>query len=508
MTFVPSKMQQDFFDWIEKGHGSGIMKAVAGSGKTTTITNALKKIPSDEQILFLAFNKSIAEELKSRVPDYVTCKTMNALGHSAVFRKFGRVQLDSYKTRAVLDQMYSSGLINSDDVKEHGQVISKLVAIAKQVGLVPSTMSDKVSLLEDTTDNWEDLMDHYDIEIRDGMMPASMESEIVEQVISWTRTALTISIRETDVIDFNDQLYLPVVYDLPLPKYDWVFVDEAQDISAIQRSLLQKSLRKGGRLVAVGDPYQAIYGFRGADSKSLENIAKTFNCTTLPLSISYRCPKAVVREAQKFVPHIQSSPSAIEGSVKDLGEVKPDMFQIGDMVICRNTAPIIQLAYSLIANQKPAKVMGREIGEGLVSIIRKLKAKSIKTLETRLDEWLVSEKARLLKKDKDADLSKVEDKFECIRCFLQFANPASVDELVRSIQSLFGEEQKGSVTLSTVHKAKGLEAKRVFILDAKLMPSKYAKKPHQIEQEHNLFYVAVTRAQEHLFYVSSPAKKD
>lgn len=501
--FIPSKYQQALFDWIKTGTGSAIVEAVAGSGKTTSMVQSLNMIDPKNSILFLAFNKSIAEELKSRAPEHVICMTMNALGHRAVMKQFGRVQLDAHKTSMIIDSMVDAGILDENDAKYNSPVIKKLVGIAKSVGLVPATASDKISLVEDTLPNWDALIQHHDIEFGSEEMSREMVERIRSNVIEWTRIALQMSINETKVIDFNDQLYFPVIYGLSMPTHDWVFVDEAQDISAIQRALLVKALKRNGRLIAVGDPAQAIYGFRGADSDSLKNIAKTFNCITLPLSISYRCPKAVVREAQRFVKHIEASDTAPEGSVTDLGAAQPEMFKINDMVVCRNSAPIIQLAYMLISKKIPAKVMGRDIGEGLINLTRKLRARSLIQLEERLEAWMTREVTKLLEKDPEADVTRIVDKYECLKCFIDHSGANTVEELIVAIQQMFGDNAVGTVVLSTIHKAKGLEAKRVFILDAWRMPSKYARKPHQIEQEFNLFYVAVTRAQEELFYVTS-----
>lgn len=502
--FIPSIYQQALFDWITKGSGSAIVEAVAGSGKTTSVVQSLNMIDPKSSILFLAFNKSIADELKERAPEYVNCMTMNSLGHRAVMKQFGRVTLDSNKTSVIIERMVDAGLMSDQDARFSSAHIRKLVGIAKSVGLVPSTCPELVSLVEDTNISWNALIEHFDVEFGSVDMSPELIERIKQNVIEWTRIALKMSINETHMIDFNDQLYFPVIYSLSLPQHDWVFVDEAQDISAIQRNLLVKALKKNGRLVAVGDPAQAIYGFRGADSDSLKNIAKTFNCISLPLSISYRCPKNVVAEAQKFVKHIQPSETAADGIVKELGIASADMFRINDMVVCRNSAPTIKLAYLLIAKKIPAKVMGRDIGEGLVNLIKKLKARSLVMLEDKLIVWRDRETAKLLFKDPEANVSKIEDKFECIMCFVDHSGANTVDELILAIQRLFGDTVQGVVTLSTIHKAKGLEAKRVFILDSWRMPSKYARKAHQLEQEYNLFYVAITRAQEELYYVNSP----
>lgn len=506
MAFKPSVFQQALFDWITGGSGSAIVEAVAGSGKTTTMVESLKLLDSSKQILFLAFNKSIADELKERAPSYVNCMTMNALGHRAVMKQFGRVTLDTNKTHMMLDRMVDTGVLSEQDARFNAANIKKLVGIAKSVGLVPATASDKIALVEDTPQNWDALIEHYDMEFGSEDMSRELVERIKQNVIEWVRIALQMSINETRIIDFNDQLYFPVIFGLNLPTYDWVYVDEAQDISPIQRSLLVKALKRNGRLVAVGDPAQAIYGFRGADSDSLKNIAKTFNCQTFPLSISYRCPKAVVREAQKFVSHILPADTAPEGIVEDRGLALPEMFQVNDMVVCRNSAPVVQLAYSLISRKIPAKVMGREIGEGLVNLVKKLKAKSLMQLEEKLEVWCARETMKLQQRDPEADVSKIDDKYECLMCFIEHSGADTIDGLIMAIQKMFGDQAQGVVTLSTIHKAKGLEAKRVFILDAWRMPSKYAKKPHQIEQEYNLFYVAITRAQEQLIYVNMPKK--
>ncbi|PWU21892.1 MAG: hypothetical protein C5B49_01955 [Bdellovibrio sp.] len=312
----------------------------------------------------------------------------------------------------------------------------------------------------------------------------------------------------TNIIDFDDQLYLPVVYKLKFPKYDWVFIDEAQDISSIQHVMLERSLNKGGRLVAVGDSHQAIYSFRGADSNSLNKIVETFNCIRLPLSISYRCPKSVVAEAKQYVPHIEAAPTATEGSVVDSGvanNIKLYNPEESVMVVCRNNAPLLRLAYFLIAAKVPVRVEGREIGEGLANLIKKLRARTIHDLGPRLEEWHARETAKKLAVDKSADLSAIDDKYECLLCLLESTQAQTVPELINEVKNLFDPKPgKKYVICSTIHRAKGLESEKVFFLDSWRLPSKYAKTEEQLQQEHNLAYVAVTRAKQSLHYVNFP----
>ena len=503
-TFTPSPYQKALFDWIENGKGSAIVSAVAGSGKTTTVVKSLKMIDPKNSILFLAFNKSIAEELKQRTPSYVQCMTMNSLGHRAVMKTFGRVELDQYKTTKILRDMEFRELISKQDVQLFGKAIKKLVGICKSVGLVPKDHKDKVALVEDTPEEWMNLIRHYDIE---SCLPGDVRKDSAPslvRVIGWTREVLSAGLFDTRTIDFNDQLYLPVVFNLKLNTYDWVFVDEAQDISPIQRELLVKALKPTkGRLVAVGDPHQAIYGFRGADSSSMANIKERFKCTELPLSISYRCPKSIVREAQRYVSHIESAETASEGVVHPSSPVDLGAFRPKDMVVCRFTAPVVKLAYQLIKSNVAAKVLGRDIGEGLINLINRLAADDLNDLREKLEAWAAREIAKLKKEDPEADDSSVVDKAECIYCFLENSGAKTILELQNSINLLFGDPSDNNVVrLSTIHKSKGLEAERVFFLNSENLPPAWARLPHQIQQEHNLFYVAVTRAMKELFYIT------
>jgi len=391
--FKPSKFQQAIFDFITDGTGSAIIEAVAGSGKTTTICEALSLIPSSKKILFCAFNKAIANELQDRVPDYVQVKTLNGIGHGAWMRfTDARVNLNTRKT---VDIMKSDSFIEQFGewpVKRLGAKVRKLVSIAKSSGLVPEGADEDADngLVADVLETWTDIIDHFDIDFmqkaKGGLTPTKLkelEKQDIEIAIEMAREVLRRGLEEWNTIDFDDQLFHTVVYDVPCFRYDYVFVDEAQDISHIQRILLKKHLKAGGRLIAVGDPHQAIYGFRGADSESLNNIAKLFKAKRFPLSISYRCPKLIVNEAQQFVSHIKSHKDAPDGTVQDWGTLdggKLKEFKQDDFVVCRNAAPLIGLAFDLIRVKKPVTVLGRDIGKNLINLIQKLNPSNLSDL--------------------------------------------------------------------------------------------------------------------------------
>jgi DNA helicase II / ATP-dependent DNA helicase PcrA len=472
-----SNYQKAVFEFVENGQGNAIIEAVAGSGKTTTIVEAMKRVPAGASALFLAFNKAIAEELKSRG---VNARTFHSFTYSPVLKYVGARAVESNKTRTLIDYVLKS------DSKIYYSFVNRLVGLAKQAGIG--------CLIDDTEANWAEIANHHDLELESEQASFAKGLAYASQVLEEGNAS--------QMVDFDDMLYYPVLHGIRLPKYDYVFVDEAQDTNAIQRALLKKILNAGGRIIAVGDPSQAIYGFRGADSEALNLIASDFSAIRLPLHVSYRCPKAVVKHAQNWVSHIQHADTAAEGKVTYLKNHESKHFSAGDMVVCRTTAPIIALAYSLIRDGVPAYVMGREIGQGLKSLVTRLNAKGIDQLLIKLEDWKVRECERFLAKGDDAKVNATIDKSECLRFLIEGLNETNrtIPALNAVIDNLFADKAN-AVKLATIHKSKGLEAKKVFWLNSSKCPAKWAKKEWQQEQERNLCYVATTRAQEELVLI-------
>ena len=511
----PSIFQQAVFDFIQHETGNAIVEAVAGSGKTTTIVKAAELINPSSRSIFLAFNKSIAEELKTRLPRHVEARTLNSLGYGAWLKYAGKTTIDADKVKKLVralhdgvDRQYAMTnaaefLERSIIIRDNFRALMELVRKAKVAGLAPQAVPGIRGLVPDTTASWLDLAAHYNIEL-----PLDTAT-----IIPLARTVLRRSVEQTDVIDFDDQFYMSLIYNAPFTQFDFIFVDEAQDVSDIQREILRRSLKTRGRLVAVGDPHQSIYGFRGANPESLNLIRKEFNCRILPLSICYRCDRLIIERAQEIVPGIQASPSAGEGEVVELGTMDEKfdftVFTQTDMVVCRYTAPLIKMAYRLISKHIACKVKGRDIAQGLITLIDKLKCQSVDRLVVKLNEWLETETRRALAKDPDANLDSITDKYESLSAVIANSPFKTVDALKGEIEGMFADEAKGVLLLSTVHKAKGLEADRVFILDSDSMPSRRATKAWELQQENNLIYVALTRGRHYLgfIYTDRPAKK-
>jgi superfamily I DNA/RNA helicase len=282
-------------------------------------------------------------------------------------------------------------------------------------------------------------------------------------------------------------------------------VDEAQDTNAARRALVRAMVKKGGRVIAVGDPCQAIYGFTGADADALELIAKDFNCIELPLTVSYRCPQAVVKFAQQWVSHIQPAPTAPEGSV---GSCSMDEFlQRNDLdgnaaVLCRVNKQLVALAFALIRRRVPCRIQGRDIGTRIQKLITRWKVDTLDELEDRLDAYLAKETTKLLAAKKETKLAELEDAVQTVRVIIEQClseRKTGISDAVAYVESLFSDKVVGMLTLSSIHKAKGREWQRVFWLDRMgTCPSKWARQAWQQGQEKNLQYVAATRSKSDL----------
>lgn len=491
-----SEDQQRFYDFIEFDKGSCVLNSVAGSGKTTTAVEGGNRILPGARAIFLAFNKNIQLELASRLPPNITARTLNSVGNSAWLKCLDTrfIKLDGRKTWGILSEMMAP-----DQRKMYGAGINKLVAIAKAHGIVPRRIKGAMALTLDTEQNWVDLMEHYDVEFEGKADPL--------QSVKYARKVLSESIKQGEkLIDFNDQLYLPVIWQARFDQFDCIFGDEIQDWNYIQRSIVKMMLAPGGRFFGVGDPCQAIYGFRGADTESIAHIEAEFNAVSLHLSKSYRCPRAVVAQARQYVSHIEPTDEAPEGKVAYLDTYGPNSFTARDAIVCRNNAPLIDLAFTLIQSGKPCKVLGRDIGQGLVRLIKQVgdEFQSLDELELALARHFERESQKLLAKGKEEQAARLEDKVICINLFIRRMpeNKRTVEELIIWIDRIFADDANGMLVLSTVHKAKGLEWDRVFILEPALMPSKYARQQWQVQQENNIAYVAVTRAKSELYYIN------
>lgn len=515
-----------------------IIKAGAGTGKTFTLVGGVQQIkgmtpqhkPSPQQaavwdqieksksarsIAIIAFAKAIATTLQKRVPAGVEAMTTHSMSNKAVRNAFGKVNLNKFRVDNIISDI--TGIDSYDLKQKKMELLQGAKALVKHC---------KMSLLEPTQENLEMLTVHYDIELNGSR---SEVFALVPQILERCQ-------QNDGEIDFDDMIWLPIVLDLPMFKYDLLLVDESQDLNRCQQAIARKC---GRRLVLCGDEKQAIFGFAGADCDSMNRMERELSetedgCLVLPLNETRRCAKSIVAEANKIFPDFYAHESNPLGEVSYAsykGDGKDSYFtqaKAGDACLCRVNAPLVMQCFRFLKEGRKAEILGRDVGAGLISLIKKTKAESIPDLIQALDEWSHKEmeKENRKRNPSESRLIAIQDKHDCIVIFTEGAD--TIAEVIDRVEEMFSDgkvcpkcQAKGNVDqdtcykckvalvpttgvkFSTIHKSKGLEFDRVFILEPKgaSVPHPMAKSGWQMSQEWCLRFVAITRAISHLTYV-------
>ena len=490
--------QAAFVAAVVDGAGHLCLRARAGTGKTSTILATvlpyLERFPAHE-IVICAFGKAVQTEIAGKLKklgvDWKRCAatTTHALGFGLLRQTFKDVKVDNNKVRDILRAQ------NDRVFDTFFGAISELVHLAKLDGF---GFFDDAQIGD--THAWYAMADHYGINGFDD--PTSMD-----KVVEAAQHVYRCSLEQTEIVDFDDMVLFPLVHDLRV-RYgkDLIFLDEAQDTSRARRALVKKFLKPTGRLVVVGDDRQAIMGFAGASANALDELIEELQATVLPLTMTWRCPKAVVALAQRYVPDIQAADTAIEGVVTTVTELPAELLPT-DAILCRNTAPLVEQAYALIRRGVACKVEGREIGAGLLRLVDRWKTvKTITAFLDKLEDWQARECQKAVAKGKDEKVQEIVDRCDTVRVIcraVQDRQQHDLDSVRAFINNLFADNVTGVLTLATYHRSKGREWPRVILVEhATRCPSPYAKQAWQLKQESNLAYVAITRAQRELVFVN------
>lgn len=546
---TPSPQQLHFLDLLLNTRDNIAVIARAGAGKTSLImmgVDAYLPVFPSHSTLVCAYasdiEKEISSRLKARGYDWrqVMSRTVHGAGNNLL----------KYAFRPVLEEKKVWKLIEAKRENEQrtspywafGPQVAHLVSLAKQAAV------GFFAPIEDRQ-TWYALCDHYDV--------AGFDSTIdIDAVVTCAMEIYKLSAAITDTIDFDDMVLFPLLKGVRVRyPFDLIMADEAQDLSPARQALIKKLLNPdGGRLVIVGDPAQAIYGFSGADAQATENLIQSMNMITCPLSVSWRCARKVVELAQKIVPNLEAAPKAVEGEVRSQPVLRQcpdnapdrechtcwgsgveerdrehpdldlpcntcngtgclpsleifleDLVPGQDAILCRNNAPLAPLAYKLIRAGISAKILGRKIGEGLITLCQRWEIKRTDALERKLLDYRDREVSRAKLKGQDTKAEEVEDRVQTILEIIQEVNRRGhydIQHVIQFIERLFADQTQGCVVLATYHKSKGQEWERVFLFEHYgRCPSKAARQEWQKTQEANLAYVAFTRAKKTLVFV-------
>ena len=516
---IGTPQQEAFWAAMTSTKGHIVLEALAGCGKSFSIIEAGKRAMAkwpNISVAYLAFNSSSADDLRPKAPKGAVVKTLHSLGNAAVIKHVGRMpNLDTNKPRLLLaDMLAPEEFKRGRPAKELARPVCDLVSLCKSY------------LYEGTHAQLDELVARHDVEVEpnkasNNARPANqrggrMDGHAVEadrkikaRIYELVPRVLEACAANLFKIDYDDQIWLPVFLDLPVEQFDLVLGDEVQDWNLCQQRLIFKACPRG-RIGIVGDANQSIYGFRGADSKSIPRMTELLRqhkrgVECMPLTLSFRCPKAAGRKAREIVPTFEVMPDAIEGTVENIGEAElTAQAKPGEMVLCRTNAPLVKVAHQLLRAEKKAMFKGKDLSGPIRDLIEGLGAKNIEELGQLLETYRMAESNRLDAAGKSAQvITAHEDKCETLEVLTEGIK--TLAELDAKITRIFThKDPDGAVILTSVHGAKGLEADTVYILRPDLMPHPAALKKGRaddIRQENNIHYVALTRTKNRLIFV-------
>ena len=431
--------------------------ARAGSGKTYTLCQLAEHAPPASHAF--AFTNAVKDVLQAKLPSHVSVAT----AHSTFLRcvrnipGYWRVNVDSkgFKYPKLIKEIF--GQLKYPEYME----VKELIQQVRNAALTPQEVIDNAI--------------GYDLGID------NCPNKLAE--------VLNRGITDTSYVDFTDMLYVPLIRhkmgeDISPPSYMTLLVDEAQDLSPLIHECI--GWMNNMRNVFVGDPFQAIYGFAGADTASFQTLLGQFNCLESTMTRCFRVPNNILEVARQFVPDINSElpdgelyTDVTSEQYKEImgWEQRTELFRTNASLIrkflaLRKNGIYPQLACTLAATKQVA-------------------------LLQKLSENNFSQKRKFLA---DGKIYKYagDDMSQCIELLLPDAEADGVgnyDALLVWINEFAKKAQEqvtdSGIVLSTMHRAKGLEWENVIVNDFK--PATELD-----EQEYNLMYVAVTRAKKRL----------
>lgn len=543
-----TKEQSDIIEFVRTGKGSAIIDAVAGAGKTSTILECSKYLQNQNTTLFCAFNKSIAEYIKSKFKAIqrpsVRVYTIHSLGlqilQSTIFKDVEyKVVPDKYKAIIKSDELFEELKDKLEEISKslYNQSLSNNKENADKIYYRLLEIADKyrLTLTNSDFDSFKSTVEHYNI-FNENDEKNKSYSSIVKLFYDCNQRIIEFGNNQAKneyIIDYSDMVYLPHYFKLfPQYKYAFIFIDECQDLSKSQVEIVMKYKRPNGRVLSVGDPFQSIYGFSGADIQSFENLKTITNAKVLPLTHSFRCPKKSIEMAKEIRSDIVGVKEN-EGQVIKINSNEVIKYvKAGDLVISRLKSSLyIGLFDFIIAKIKVS--VNEDDAKDVINDFRNLFTKNELTLNTEnyfgsidslMETVLLRHKSDIDKKSNSIKDQKVREDFVRVQnLYLE-----SKIELLLKLNHTFGSEeifecvndmltyirnymtsQENAVLLSTIHRAKGLENETVFILDYANLPfDRTFEKEWQKRQELNLKYVAITRTLNKLYLVNDNSEEE
>lgn len=375
-----------------------------------------------------------------------------------------------------------------------------------------------------------------------------------------------------EIRDFNDDYWYAGIFadKIDWPKYDVVLADEVQDFNHMQKVMLQKLAEKGATIVAVGDPNQALYRFRGAENTSFHDLVDTLqkdhtknnpddqnivqempsNYRSRQAIIDYVNSKTHVKNLKRGRDYSNDNPDyhgevtedmKIENVAEDiLQHMKNGVIDKSTALLARTNEPLALACTMLLEKGIPFTAIGANFVQETVTFFKNLVLEmgynestlinlfvpdiedndvSPSELEElgELGKYLTGQKERFAKQaTKKAYLKELEKNIKtiqsiCIIAKKQEPTIKTVSDVINWIRKKFKDhsisedqvtkEDFETVILTTVHKSKGFEFDRVYLLDPSNFPHPKSRLEADLAQENNAKYVAYTRAKEELHII-------
>lgn len=529
----PSDEQLTIFDAIlnDKQCRNIRVNAVAGSGKSTVIKCCVGLIPMDKKILVLAHNKNVKDHMikgleeigryaKGKTP--LSVKTFHGLGYEALGKLNG----------------WGGKKIDVGENNKYNNYFDAHIAEFLPADYESWSKSEKNNYRR----NLFDLLNYARINLcqtereiekkvalKYGINPVANEISVVMQLMQWGRDNIG-----QEVLDFTDCIWLPCEderctkiyfggreYDKLKKKsncFDYVFVDEAQDMSPAQLELVIKATKsRNTRVILMGDSDQAINMWCGSINDALDKAVKKitnndwldFNLTT-----NYRCDTKIIdianeyleshNKSKRLVPHT-SNPGMIQYNAK-LNDI-----QNGDLVLARFTSTVFEVFGKLIQLGKKAVIRGEN---EFLKLFNNLATENNNTIDDILlfvKESFVNEWKSATKNDEYKESIHNEGvirSYEIVK-IVESLSKITLDkeQLAKLLKDSIVSENhnsKDTIEISTVHRAKGAEADNVYIACPSVLYSPLIdEKSHEWERisEENLQYVAYTRAKHKMAFI-------
>ena len=550
MDFKPSTYQQDILDFfLNNPQSNMLVNALAGSGKSTTA--CMLSDHSKTSDLYIAFNASVVEEFKKKIKNPKTkVMTMHSLAYSIMLYNVEQESKDSGEKPKGFGSQRSKKTVSLDNFKPHkilDEEITKrygrYIEFAKRVFL----KDNYVNLYNLCRLTLTDMSSNKDVSrlIDDHVLflyygDEGYSAPDISEITSTLKILDTKSRQQFEtqgVIDFTDMLWITfnkLKYDnweVPYwALYTNIYCDEVQDFSNIQLNFLKFIKRTKGRYVFIGDFHQAIYNFAGANAQAFNQIPKMFApVETFDLPICYRCAKShLSRVNREYGIPILPCDDAPMGFVKTIDKNKISEYaKAGDMVISRKNKWIAEVVLDLARNGIPIFIEDKEMVGAIKRQILSSKCTSVGTLEKFLQKVISNYNKKLFEivsknvreggheeehleavTETNSKIDNTSFLLEILEGYLEHhASSDSVSKFSNFIDKLLNTTPSPNcVRLCSIHKAKGLEATNVFVLNEAKINYDFRNSKEQNIQEKNLSYIATTRAKEGLYLVKEPSK--